>query len=445
MEISCFENYVVKKVCIEERFDDHVICGIELFVEEEKLGAFLSEHTIESKEIGVSDRGSNLFYGKIKKINYEATYLGANVQVEVISRSASLDSETKCRVFQNPKKKHGSLQRFFSKSGIEIESLDGKMEEEILPEMIVQRNETDFMFLKNFYNKRGKHLIVEAGNRKICKILIGNKRENKKEYLEKEEIIKLEVSLEKNKQEIFFSTQKILELGSEIDVFGKLYIVSYKRIENIGDETIIYYRGFSIKEDEIEEKKEDYMLGLAEVVSNKSPDKLGKIQVKFLEYENELCEELNWIDYLSPLTEKENGFVMLPDIGEKVEVLMRNRECLALGCVRKMELEEKLQDFSKRYFSSRGCEITVEDKSLMMEVEKNKLYLTGELIRLSNEDITILVAEKQCEIGMKDSRFAIVDGKIQAIAKNDMEIKTKNIKMIAESEVKVKTNSFDIG
>ena len=311
---------------------------------------------------------------------------------------------------------------------------------------LIQHNETDYEFLKRLYNIRGVHLYVDDRKKNMCHLQIGVKRKIGKISLDSNNIRTCKRVLYEHYEEIELCSDKIFEVGAELEVFRNTYTIVSRIIESKYESLEITYK--CVRENHKMEnsyKENAYSLGLAKVVDNVSEDNLGKIQVEFLDYDNEMCETKIWIDFLSPLTEKGGGIVTVPDVGEVVEVLMRNGECLAIGCVRKTELDEKIQDINKRYILSRQCCLTIDEQNVNIDVGKNKISVADELIEIANEKFDILIKEDQCKIGFDDSRIVLEQDRIQSIGKSKVEMKADNIEMEGKNSVQVKTRSFDVG
>lgn len=446
MDISGFDEYIVKQINIYDEYDQHSKCIVELSVENDQIQDFLSNNAVGSKDICVSLEGEILFYGCIRNIKCTNTYLKTNVRVEALSFSSIIDSEIHNRVFQNSNKTFNQINDFFSDKKITINCIEEGLGDEKIPGILVQNNETDFEFLRRLYNKKGVHLIVDATKKTSCLLKIGEKKESSVNSLETVDILKLERVIYEGREEINLITSSVFDVGTELEVQGNRYYIISRNIESRYEKTEINYRGIykgKVFEDVMKEKS--YLLGLAKVTDNGSEDNLGKIQVEFIDYDNEMSDDKIWIDYISPLTEKKGGFVTVPDIDEVVEIIMRNEECVAIGCVRTCELDGNIQDISKRYLVSRGCNLTIDEKNICMEVDKNKINITDELIDIANEKFEIVIKDEQCKIGFEDSRIVIEMNRIQSVGKNDIEVKAKNIKFEGNSKVEVKTKSFDVG
>lgn len=446
MDISGFDEYVVERICIFDEYDQHSKCTVDVMVDNDELQKFMSDNVVGSKEICASIDDEIVFYGTIRNIKYSSTYLGTKVHVEANSFTDILDSEIHNRVFQNPNKTYSQINSFFSNKKVEISCVEESLDNEKVTGILIQHNETDYEFLKRIYSQRNVHLYVNDRKRTVCSVEIGEKRRTNRNSLDSTDIVKIERTLFENYEEIEVCSEKIFEVGSELDVFGNNYIIISRNIESKYEKAEATYKLIG----ENREIKNNcvgttYSLGLAKVVDNASEDYLGRIQVEFIDYENEMCDEKIWIDYLSALTEKGGGIVTIPDIDEIVEVIFRNGECIAIGCVRKTELDELVQDISKRYVLSRNCNITIDEKNINVDVDKNKINITDEMVEISNEQFEIIIKEEQCKIGFGDSRIVLEKDRIQSIGKSKIEIQAGNIEVEGKSSVKVKTKSFDVG
>lgn len=444
MDISGYDEYIIENIVILDEKNKHSKCIIDLKVDNGILNEFIVENQIGKKEICASIEGKIVFYGILKKIKCECTYLNTNVHIEAVSFSDSLDSEKNCRIFQNPDKTFGNLNDFFKKENIYINCVDKNISNKKISEILIQNNETDFEFIKRIYANENIDINIDARKKTVCCLNAGDLQTSK--FLNVEDVKKYERIIYENYEKAEVVTSKLFEVGIEIEFLGEKYKVVSRKIEN-------RYENFEIKyllvngnnDKELNDKDMVIDLGLAKVTANQSEDNLGKIQVEFLNYKNEMSDKKAWIDYITPLTEKDGGIVAIPDIGEYVEVLMNDKECIAIGCIRKTPLSENLRDIDKRYFLSRNCSFKIDNDNLDVEIGNNKVNITKDVMAVANEKFDVIIKGDQCKIGFDNSKILLVEDKIQHIGKNSVEIKTGELTIVGKNSVEIKTKSFDVG
>lgn len=446
MDVSGFDQYVVERICVVDEYDKHSKCIVDAVVNNEDFQEFLSNHPVGSKEICASVENEIVFCGTIRSIQSVCTYLRTNVHIEAYSFTDVLDSEIHNRVFQNPDKTYSQVNTFFADKKVKIDCVEEGLGNEKIKGFMVQHNETDYEFLKRLYNRAGFHLFADARKRNLCLLEIGTKRKIGKASVDSNDIKTFKRTIYGSYEEIELCSAKIFEVGSELEVFKGVYTIISRTIESKYEDLRATYKGIKVTgKAENSYREKSYSLGIAKVADNAAEDHLGKIQVEFVDYDNEMSDKKIWIDYLSPLTEKGGGIITVPDIDEFVEVIMRNGECLAMGCVRRNELDEAVQDINKRYILSRKCCLTADEQNITVVVNKNKINITDDMIEISNGQFEIIIKEDQCKIGFDDSRIVLERDRIQSIGKRKLEMQSGDIEMEGRNSVKVKTSSFDVG
>lgn len=441
MDISGYDKYIVENIVISDERNKHSKCEFDVIVDNEEISEFISENKVGKKEMCASIEGEIVFYGVLKKIKCQRTYLKTNVHIEAVSFSGSLDSEKKCRVFQNPDKTYGMLNDFFKNKKVEINTID---KETKISEILIQNNETDFEFLKRIYANSNKDIYIDARKKTVCCLNVGNLKKN--DFLTIKDLKEYEQTIYEKSEEVRVVTEKLFEVGTNLEFLGEKYtVVSRKIVSKYEYFAITYLLLREIDNDVLDYQNKVIDLGLAKVVENHCDDDLGKIQVEFLEYDNEMSDKKVWIDYTSPLTEKSGGMVLIPDIGEYVEVLMNEKRCVAIGCVRKTPLAEEIRDIDKRYLLSRNCSFKIDNDDLDIEIGNNKINVTKDIMTLANDKFDITIKADQCKVGFDDSRIVFVEDKIQSIGKNKVEIETGELTIVGKNSVEIKTKSFDVG
>ena len=124
---------------------------------------------------------------------------------------------------------------------------------------------------------------------------------------------------------------------------------------------------------------------------------------------------------------------------------MNDKECIAIGCIRKTPLSENLRDIDKRYFLSRNCSFKIDNDNLDVEIGNNKVNITKDVMAVANEKFDVIIKGDQCKIGFDNSKILLVEDKIQHIGKNSVEIKTGELTIVGKNSVEIKTKSFDVG
>lgn len=449
MEISGFDEFdecSVRRILVSDRCSQHSRCVIDLTMENHKAEYFIFSNKVGEKTLCVSIEGDLVFSGTVRSIRLKRAYSKTDIQAEAVSFTDLMDSEIHNRVFQNPNKTYGQINEFFTKDNIQIACIAEEIHDEKIEGILIQHKETDFEFLKRIYQEKGCFLFLDNHKKSGCIIEIGEKKKTGIEWLKSKDIIRFEQTIYENKKRAVITTKRIFDAGSEIYVFGTAYVICARTIDGRGDTLEIEYE---LEEPGCSEysNTQDHLIrfGQAKVTCSASEDHLGKIQVEFLGYDNVMTDEKIWLDYLSPLTEKEGGIAAVPDEGEIVEVLMGQSECIAVGCVRRTELDERIQDLSKRSMLVRGCLVRISENKAEIEAGSGRVCISDKILHISNEKFEILIKENQCKIGFDESQIVLEDDCIQLDGKKKLEMKTNLFEIEGTKAVKVKTKSFDVG
>lgn len=446
MDISGFDRYNVTRIQVLDEYNEHSKCLVEISLENERVNNFISENGVGTKTICASADGDIVFSGTIRSIQCTRTYLNTHIMITAVSYTDYLDSEIHNRVFQNPDKTFSDINNFFKQSNVDINCADESSSREKIDDILVQYNETDFDFIKRIYNKKGCRLFVHNSKKSAACIKIGIGQKIEKVLIDEKDIITFEQTVLQDNEYVKISTDKIFDVGSQVEVSGGTYWIIKRDIEARYEKTQAAYTLVKdINNHDDTTKAQAVSLGLAKVTADSSEDCLGKIQVEFLDFENVMSDKKIWIDYLSPLTEKGGGIIAIPDEGEIVEVFIRQGGCIAIGCVRQNEFDEQVKNVSKRSMLIKNCLFTVDEKALEVTVDKNAISITDEIMTVSNDKFEIIIKDNQCKIGFDDSRVVFEENGIQGVSKNKVEIKTKQLEIESSSSVKIKTNSFDVG
>lgn len=446
MDVNGFESAEIKEIMIVDECYYHSFCLIKADVDNSKLDDFLSDFKIDVKEICVSFEGDIVFCGKISEIECSKTYLRTSVQVKAHSFSVDLDSDKKKRVYQNPENTYEKIFEFLSDEKNKIKIIEDSFSDIKVNAVLVQNEETNFEFIKKICKEQGYRMFVDNTKKSSCEIIIGHVKDKSVNSISSEEIKNCCYIYHKDYEEVVIVTDKIFEVGSKIEIFGTIYLIYNRTITSKFETNEVKYLLTNQTNEKNNEKQNEVLsLGLAKVVNNASEDHLGRIQVEFEDYDNELSDKKTWIDYITPLTEKKGGLVLLPDKDEYVEIIFRNNQCIAIGCIRRNELDEQIQDVNIRSFLTRNCKLMIADDEVNIDVEKNKVQINKEFVAITNDKYELIIKDKQCKIGFEKGNVVIEEDCIQLLGGSKLEVQANNVNIKADNAMKIKTGSFDVG
>lgn len=446
MNINGWKKYIINKIIVQDEINKNSICEVDLSIENDKIQNYIDKIENGKNSLVVSKEENVVFTGDIEQIECKRTYLCTNVHIIAIAFSKVLDSEIHNRVFQNPYKTYTNLCEKFSTEQVKIKCIDENFGKQVIGDVLIQHNETDFEFLRKIFNKKNQNMYILNNKKNQCTIEIAQKRNIYNIPISEQEIHRFKQTRCSKYEIVEFSTKVWVELGSMVEIFRKRYRIIARKSVTENEVEEIYYTAIQyFKTNIMSDVFESYSIGLAKVVDNVSEEHMGKIQVEFLEYEDAMPDEKIWIDYMSPLTDKDGGIIALPDKGEIVEVFYRNKQCIAIGCIRKVGINENYQNLNNRYYVSRGCIISNGDRSIEIMVGKKHIKISDTDIKLSNEEFDVSINEELCKIGYENTKILLNKDILQILSSKKVDIKTGEINLAGENVVKAKTRSFDIG
>lgn len=446
MDVNGFDLAVINEIKVVDACFCHSFCLVKADIDNSNLDDLLSELKIGVKELCVSFEGDIVFCGKITEIECVKTYLKTSIQVLAKSYSVDMDSDKEKRVYQNPENTYEKIFDFLSDENNKIEIVEDSFLDEKVNMILVQNGETNYEYIKRLCKEHGLHMFEDNTKKSSCTIIIGNKKNKTVNSVSEDQIKICTYKYYKNYEEVSIVLDRIFDVGSNIEIYGTSYLIYSRTIINRFEKIEVEYFLTNQKmENEKKKQSELVSLGLAKVVNNASEDNTGKIQVEFEEYANELSDEKIWIDYITPLTEKAGGLVLIPDIDEYVDVLYSNNQCVAIGCIRRTELAEQIRDVNIRSLLSRNCKLTVDNDDINIDVENNKVQINKDFVTITNEKYELIIKDNQCKIGFEKGHIVIEEEDIQILGGSKLEVLASNVNIKADSAMKIKTSNFDVG
>lgn len=396
---SIVNSAIITQVNITKKAGFHSKARVELMLKNvedlENMQGLIGKSVTIEDDSTIFMRGTIILVDSFNNIyDYKAT-------IEIISNSIKFDKEKYHRVFQSTKKKWSDIIDVLSKGETKINILDSNFKQRSVSNIIIQNNKTNFEFITDVALKFGLFLFVNDTNKQNNILSLGQFVESSGEKIEVEDMTSYQKTYE-NKTEILNVTlRKYIEIGKQVNVLNFKYVNIGVEIVYIEDE--IYYKyNFYREISKAEEKKikaetQIQNLGDCKVISNDDPDKKGRLQVEFLEFEDAIKENQIWIDYLPNLTQKEGGIHFYPDKDEIVKVSYSEKECYLgeayiIGCVRKVKNNlEKIEQKAVKLFNN---SIIFEKDKTEFELSKTKIVAEPEKFTKNSKEIEVTSTEK---------------------------------------------------
>ncbi len=438
MKVSGFEDLSIEEFQFSAGINQHSICQFKATIEQKDTSQYISMAR-ERKKVNVMDENNSiLMSGIVYEVNAFFAEMYNEIQVTVISSSIYAEERfpEKRRIFQDttktPKKMldYVNENQSVSSAKFQIKGNSGKMENQ-LPEIWVQDcSINDFAFVQHVCAVHECVIIPEPMNDLMKIGQLGEKKETLtfcEEYAKT--VFDLQGSFQKENSVISFSTLQKISIGSMVQFSGSasyasalmsssFFITEMKAIEE-HDYLVYTYTGvMKVEYSDYLLQIPDFMTETALVTNNKDDDKKGRIQVNFDACED-VGEEKNrfWVSYLSPYVgEHQNGFIMLPDLNDRVQLLIGSGKCQALGSERTASIQEDFTDPAKKF--------------MVMETDKITEW-SAEQIAISNREKSAVILKADSVTVKQDDRSAVFDTDTIVIQNgNKSSVTLKNDKII---------------
>lgn len=393
-------DFVKKKNC-------HSSCVIKIIVTD--LDHLSSLNQMVNTIVSVSNNRIIYLYGCVDRISIKHSFLNHIACVYLKSLSCCFDEEIHYRLFQNTQKTFKNLISSLSKDYITYKILDKAISEQKENQIILQRAQSNFEFSIKIAKKLGLNVFVSDRDKNHCNIYIAKYIDTLPYTFKNDQILNKSIHVKKNKTVIKIKSREFIELGSKINIDEKDYVITKVSGHYSNGISLFKYKLELVKKSlasKANYKNNKYcFLGRASVVDVDDPENLGRIRVKFLDFEDSANENQYWVPYLCSFTEKDQGIVLIPGKGEIVETFLFNGNCYSLGALREIPLNEELNNvehrslmtYNKKLVFSRdevkleafGYSLMVTDKNLSIKDEINSISINkdGYILKTKKADI----------------------------------------------------------
>lgn len=405
---------------IEAMADNHTICHVSFLISFDIAEDFISLAD-QRKHIDItSDNGDRVMSGIVFSVAIDYGIGVAIAEMIIISKSIAYQEQGKERIFQNPKKTFEDIVKAIPSVNI------GKCEHlnDIVEEIIFQHNMDDFSFLVYLANLCGTRVWVnESGE--ISFGAPGTKHSfDSLENNQSLAVLNKKLTIQKNGRCLDIETLQQLPNGALISLDQRDYIVCGVRIFERYDETRFHYSGYTNPYPE-RCKTSATLITKAQVTSQKDPDNLGRIQVQFMNFEDNDSDK-SWIPVLTPFIGKNNGgIVTVPDEGDEVIVLISDGNAFILNSIRKDTLPENCQDVSKKHIAIKDSIITLNEESIFIANQQSIIVLDDKTISLTEDKSSIKIEAESIESESGKS-ILVLNDKLLQIENGDSNLELEN-------------------
>lgn len=453
MRISGFDEKKgrIEHLEIIKKVNEHSICKFEFLVLDNDFSNVENLPALGTKVVVQGDKYI-FFKGQLHDIVFRKAYHETRLFVTSISYSYKSDIDHYQRIFQSTDKTYNKISKKLINDGMVI-SWEDKIGKKNIKNPIIEYNETEFSFLNRLARENGCFLFLDDTEDDKVKAHVGISfmGNSKGEDIKHEDIYQFAVNNTVNGIYCDVQLGRYCNLGYNYQIFGQIYCIHEVKILYNNDCTEYYYRCLKLGSMlPIKEKKyivNFYPLGKAKVINSKDPKKLGRVQVEFIGIEDMITSDKRfYIQYLTPLTEKDGGVMWIPDKDEIVEVFCQNNQLVALGCNRQIKINNKYQNEEDRNILVREKKLTInkEKIELLAFEDKEKLIIKNNDIEIENEKFLIKLTDKEFRINEKSTKTTLLldKEKIQILADKKIEEKAgKSAGIIEDSRVQFDSGS----
>lgn len=430
--ISGFEQYLVSGFSLLKQFNTHSVCKFDINIGD-------TDHTLFFEKVNNSIEINNgrdyLFFGYIKSVTAEIRYSETILHVCAVSNSAKIDREPHYRLYQDPDKKLSDILKYFK---VETGSRLTCGNDLKITEPIIQSGETDFMFLVRMALLTKQNLIInDSDPAETVGIVIANELPDSVMNIETEPD-KLSVKAESNgdgsptQTVVQFTLHDCyIEVGKKIKLRKTGFVGCVVRNEIVLEREAILYRYTACEPDFVQEipdvKTPQDVVIEAVVEDNQHPDGMCCIKARATGlYKDAFPDNLMWIPYQVPYLAEKAGAVFLPDKGDFVNLVFRERSLTAQASVGKYQLDRQLREKQNHYVSSIfGKQVVFREGSVEIRSGKSTISVGDSAISLKTGETEIVLSDRAIEL--KTGAFGVRGD--EALIKVSGDVKLKGSKI----------------
>lgn len=366
------------------------------------------------------------------------------VTLHLLSATISCDEIKLSRVFQSTNKKISDILVYIKNKSGKVDSIQIPSEyDSEIPLLMIQSRETDFEFLLRLSRQFSLHLFVDDSKREKIGISLEKHSNGTPISLDLEELTVHSSKMYQEESFLLIEYSQFLQQGSTVIFQGKTFVIfettiSYEK--HVARYLYLLYSSNCGENDTTNSDNKLYDLGRCNVISHEDPQRLGRLQVEFLDYEDALPEVLPWFPYLPNVTEKDAGFICYPRQGEIVRVFGQNENAYVIGCQREVEISTDINFNANDTIQFQNKKVNFSQEHLQFKINTTETSWTESELNHSSDNFTVSsknLVKIECE-------------EFQGNATNSLQFTAKTIKETAgstsieksSSEVLVKSNKI---
>jgi len=383
---------------LKKSVNEHSGCSVSFYIKEQNDNYYAKYSKYVGETLEVENTERLIFVGIITNVKISKAFAALIVTVEASSKSIECDKNKKSRIFQLTEKTYKDILKNIEE-GNKHYQIGSDFSEKKAVNTVIQNNETDFSFLKKLAKKLDLKVFVNDTNKNDITICIDENLNSKEQSIAEENVITIDYEISEASEMINCQTNSFIDLGTTVDYRGFSYVVEKVDVKKNNDIEEYHY---AFRRRLLKDKKEEFSneivpLGRGKVVNNDDPEKLGRIQVEYLDFEDSLDGNREWISYINTFTDKNEGIVLIPGQDEIVECIYVKGKCIAIGCNREVKYGKKCENANARVIASNGVlvellndRLKIKNKAFEILVDEEKFNVKGKAeLDISNGNITL--------------------------------------------------------
>lgn len=365
---------------IEVAADQHTVCRVSFTISLDKAEDFLSAAEQRLAVEITSDNGDKVMTGKVFSVTVDFGASSAIAEVVIISESIEYQERGKERIFQDPDKTVKDILSSFPDVIIgKFDSVSDKIES-----VIFQHDMDDFSFLVYLAGISGTRLWITEEGKIIFGTLDMRTAFSDQKKNRSAAILGKQLSSQKSGNAVQIETLHQLPSGSVISYNNTEYTVCNVRVFERYGETRFLCKGYTDPRRTLETKP-PLIVARAKVTDQNDPDNLGRIQVGFIDFEDN-AEKKVWIPCLTPFVGKNNGgLVMIPDVGDEVIVMISEGKPFIMNTIRTEVLPENCREIANKHFAVKDSVITFTEETITVVNGKSAVIICADSISASSD------------------------------------------------------------
>ena len=443
MMISGFEDVIaITEFNLKKEVNNHSKCYFKALIKEKSISKYLN---MVGQVADIYLKQKKILSAIVLEVNLIKNFSETYIEVVAQSYSVKLDSEKHTRLFQNPEKTLNSILNIvnsFSPS-FDIKILDKEIKNKIIKKPILQYDETDFEFINRMANENEMYLWLDDISNNHRNIKIYKSLNTSVKFIELEKIRSYRLKKDLLSEVVEITLDEYIELGKVVQIENIRYFVTELEIKKEKEEYLINYTLTRIDKlfFEKNDKNKNFIKLKGRVIDNNDPKRLGRIKVDFIGIEELDNEKKIWIDFKTPYSNNDKGFVFIPEVNDLLDIEFDGENFIASSAIRENPINNSCENLNNNYiYNSFDKKITFKEETLEIQSLNNIIKLSNDDISLNVGNNSIFINKDSIILKCNDLTIKLSDG--IEISGNKINIKSiSDINIKSGSDINIKSDS----